>query len=100
MEDRSVSGWAGSADRSFGHLTYLYFMILFYIDYLAHSPDRGCLEILRNVEEGVEDKIRNLFSSNAPYSTIIHSKCVPEHFLLREVRQFMYIYFLFMLKSV
>ena len=75
-------------------------MILFLIEYLAQSPNKECLENLENVEEGVEDKIRNLFSSSAPYSTIIHSNCVPEHFLLREVSHLMYIYFLFMLKHV
>ena len=75
-------------------------MILFLIEYLVHSPNKGSLEKLENVEEGVEDKIRNLFSSTAPYSTIIHSNCVPEHFLLREVSHLMYIYFLFMLKHV
>jgi hypothetical protein len=60
-------------------------MILFHIEYLAHSPNKGCLEKLENNEEGVEDKIRNLFSSSAPYSTIIHTNCLPEYFLLREV---------------
>jgi hypothetical protein len=47
-------------------------------------------EKLKYVAEGVEDKIRKLFSSSAPYSTIIHSNCVPELFLLREVRHFMF----------
>ena len=56
-----------------------------FLDYLASSPHEGCADKLRALQDGLDDKLRKLYSPREPHSTLIHADLVPENILIREV---------------